>query len=106
MESEANERIRRALRTKVRTAEQSYENGDFVFYKRGGKEKWLGPGKVVFQGGKVVIVRHGNVFVRVSPNRLCRISPEEGMNAGDSDIQEDVNEKAALRHTGTDSSKS
>ena len=62
--------------------------------------------KVVFQDVKVVFVRHGNVFVRVSPNRLCRISPEEGMNIGDSDIQKDVNEKAALRHTGTDSSKS
>lgn len=91
IESEANERIRRALRTKVRAAEQLYENGELVFYKREGKEKWLVPGKVMFQDGKVVFVRHGNVFVRVSPNRLCRISPEEGMNIGDIDIQKDVN---------------
>ena len=44
------------------------------FYKREGGERWLGPGKVVFQDGKVVFVRHGAVFVRVSPNRLQKIN--------------------------------
>ena len=75
IETEANERIRRALRTKVRAAEQRYLNGDLVFYKREGRDKWLGLGKIVFQDGKVVFVRHGSVFVRVSPNRLCKINP-------------------------------
>ena len=46
IDTEANERIRRALRTKVRTAEERYLNGDFVFYKCEGREKWLGPGNV------------------------------------------------------------
>uniref|UniRef100_A0A0L8HML4 Uncharacterized protein n=1 Tax=Octopus bimaculoides TaxID=37653 RepID=A0A0L8HML4_OCTBM len=55
---EASGRIRQALRSKVRAAEQIYENGDNVFYKREGKEWWLGPGKVVFQDGKVMFVRH------------------------------------------------
>lgn len=49
IQTEADERIRRALRSKVRAAEQVYENGDMVFYKREGTERWLGPGKVVFQ---------------------------------------------------------
>ena len=44
-----------------------------MFYKREGKERWLGPATVVFQDGKVVFVRHGGIFVRVSPNRLKRI---------------------------------
>ena len=74
IKSEADERIRRALRCKVRAAEQIFENGDMVFYKREGKEKWLGPGKVVFQDGKVVFVRHGSIYVRVSPNRLSKAS--------------------------------
>ena len=74
IESEANERIRRDLRHKVRASEQVFENGDRVFYKREGKERWLGPGKVVFQDGKVVFVRHGGVFVRVSPNRLQKVN--------------------------------
>ena len=46
--SEADERIRRALRNKVRASEQVFGNGDRVFYKREGKERWLEPGKVVF----------------------------------------------------------
>lgn len=87
IKTEADERIRRALRTKVRATEQVFENGDKVFYKREGKERWLGPGTVVFQDGKVVFVRHGGVFVRVSPNRLnkakvCFESKKDKSNSG------------------------
>ena len=39
-----------------------------------GKERWLGPATVVFQEGKVVFVRHGGIFVRVSPNRIERVN--------------------------------
>ncbi|XP_053390667.1 uncharacterized protein LOC128553511 [Mercenaria mercenaria] len=74
IQSEADERIKRALRNKVRASEQVFEHGDCVFYKREGRERWLGPGKVVFQDGKVVFVRHGAVFVRVSPNRLQKVN--------------------------------
>ena len=84
IESEVNERIRRAFRTKVRAAEQSYENRDLVFYKGKGKEKWLGPSKVVFQDGKVMFVRHGNVFVRVSPNSLACQQNKKGTEVNDS----------------------
>ena len=73
IQTEADERIRRALRNKVRASEQIFENGDRVFYTREGKEGWLWPGKVVFQDGKVVFVRHGGIFVRVSTNRLQKI---------------------------------
>ena len=74
IQTEADERVRRDLRNKVRASEQVFEHGDRVFYKREGKERWLGPGKVVFQDGKVVFVRHGGVFVRVSPNRLQKVN--------------------------------
>ena len=73
IQTESSERIRRALSTKVRAAEEIYETGDRVYYKREGKERWLGPATVVFQDGKVVFVRHGGIFVRVSPNRLNKI---------------------------------
>jgi hypothetical protein len=76
IQSEADERIRRALRCKVRASEQVFENGDRVFYKREGHEKWLGPGKVVFQDGRVIFIRHGGIFVRVSPNRLVKAGKE------------------------------
>ena len=53
-----------------------------MFYKREGKDRWLGPGKVVFQDGKVVFVRHGGIFVRVSPNRLCKINNDSFKEEG------------------------
>ena len=70
---EANERIRRALCTKVRSAKQVYKHGDVVYYMRDGKDRWLGPASVVLQDGKVVFVRHGGIFARVSPNRLSKV---------------------------------
>ena len=73
IESEADERIRRALRSKVRASEQVFTFGDLVYYKREGHDRWLGPGKVMFQDGRVVFVRHGGAFVRVSPNRLIMV---------------------------------
>ena len=39
IQSEAEERIRRALWNKVRASEQVFKNGDRVFYKREGKER-------------------------------------------------------------------
>ena len=80
IQTEANEQIRRALRTKVRAAEQIYRNGDTVFYKREGKERWLGTASVVFQDGKVVLVRHGGIFVRVSPSRLSKEQDTKSQN--------------------------
>jgi hypothetical protein len=53
-----------------------YRHGDRVYYKRDGQDKWIGPGKVIFQDGRVVFVRHGGVFVRVSPNRLIKAGHE------------------------------
>ena len=78
IETETNERIRRALRGKVRVAEDLYVNGDAFYYKREGKERWLGPAMVVFKDGRDVFVRHGGIFVRVSPNRLRHITVKFG----------------------------
>ena len=70
-----------------------------MFYKREGKEKWLGPGKVVFQDGPVLFVRHGSVFVRVSPNRLCKINSVESDGDGSRlDIVSSGNNAGQLRH--------
>ena len=74
MESENSERIRKALSRKICTNNTVYENGDIVWYRR--KEKWLGPGKVVFQYGKVIFVRHGSSLIRVSANRIVRKGEE------------------------------
>lgn len=90
MQTEACERIRRALRSKVRAAEQVFENGDEVYYKRDGRERWLGPGKVVFQDGKVIFIRHGGIFVRVSPNRVTKVNVEVA-DTSNSDVMDKSN---------------
>ena len=72
IQTETNECIRRALLTKVRAAEQVYEHGDAIYYTRDRKDRWLCPATVVFQDGKVVFLRPGQIFVRVSSNRLSK----------------------------------
>ena len=52
--SETDERIRRALRCKIRSSDEKFGHGDRVYYKREGYDRWLGPGKVIFQDGCVV----------------------------------------------------
>ena len=71
IESESEERIRRALRSKLRVNEKTFSPGDLVYYKRECSDRWMGPGKVLAQDGKVIFVRHGNSLVRVSANRLA-----------------------------------
>ena len=60
-------------------------------------EKTRGPATVVFQDGKVVFVRHGGIFVRVSPNRLSKgdkmksLTETDRLNSekSDTDIDQD-----------------
>ena len=77
------------MRTKVRAEEQIYQNGDTEFYKREGKDRWLGRASVVFQDRKVVFVRHGGIFVRVSPNRVSKV--------------QDIKSRNKIEHNDTDS---
>ena len=76
IQAEASEKIRRALRHKIRSSSEVFQPGDKVFYKRDESNKWKGPGKVLGQDGKVVFVRHGNIYVRVHPCRLIRVGEE------------------------------
>ena len=76
IESESCEKIKRALKSKIRASEQVFNPGDKVYYKIENQERWLGPAKVIFQDGKVVFVRHGAVWIKVSPNRLVKSGKE------------------------------
>ena len=53
MQTDADERLRRDLRLKMRASEERYNHGDKVYYFREGKETWLGPAKVLFKDWKV-----------------------------------------------------
>ena len=83
IESENSERIKKALLKKVCRNNTVYENGDSVWYKR--RDKWMGPGKVIFQDRKVIFVRHGSIYVRVSANRIVK-KGEEFASEEDIDI--------------------
>ena len=72
--NERCERIKRALRAKIRIADTVYERGDIVYYKKESEERWRGPAKVIFQDGKVIFIRVGSIYCRVSANRICKAS--------------------------------
>jgi transposase InsO family protein/G:T-mismatch repair DNA endonuclease (very short patch repair protein) len=73
IESESCDKIRRALRSNIRTKLEKYESGDKVYYKREDSNQWKGPGIVIGQDKQVVFVRHGGYYVRVSTNRLMKV---------------------------------
>ena len=76
MKAETSDRIRRALRHKVRVVEESFELGDKIFYKRNYDNRWRGPAKVIGQDGKIVYVKHGDQLVRVSTCKIVKIGEE------------------------------
>ncbi|KAG1681910.1 Retrovirus-related Pol polyprotein from transposon RE2 [Nymphon striatum] len=90
IQAESSERIRRALRHKIRASGVCYQHGDRVYYKRDDDNRWKGPGTVLGQDGKVVFVRHGSIYVRVHPCRLIRCGTEfsEGKSTQQADSQQ------------------
>ena len=86
LQAETSERIRKALRHQVRATGGHFNEGDQVYFKRDGKKRWQGPGRVIGQDGKVVFVRHGNVYIRVPSYRLVHVGKEfnkHKIDAGD-----------------------
>jgi transposase InsO family protein len=106
IESENSERIRKALRKKICTNNTIYRNGDQVWYKRKDGARALGPGKVVFQDGKIVFVRHGMTYVRVSVNRIVKKGSEFSTTVPGPSSQGGLGEEGALVGTTTPSGPS
>ena len=72
---ESNERISRALRHNIRSTEASLiKAGDQVFYKRNEQQEWHGPAVVLGRDGKLFILRHAGVVVKVHECRLREAS--------------------------------
>ena len=70
-EVQCEEKVRRALRHKVRAVERLYEAGEKVYYRRDGdKAKWRGPATVLGNKGSVHFLVHQGDVVRVA---ACRI---------------------------------
>ena len=87
IESEADEKLRRALKHKTRiSTSKVFQSGDQVFYQRSDSGYWKGPGTVIGHDNKHVFVRH----VRVSPCHLQLVrESEKTENAGTNDVESD-----------------
>lgn len=71
--AESSERIKRALTHQVRTyADEVYENGDVVFYRRKGYKGWKGPATVLGKDGQYVLLRHGGGNFKVHPSQMIK----------------------------------
>ena len=72
LEAQGSDRLTRALKGRIYQAyERQYFAGDKVFYRTGIKDTtWHGPGVVIGQYKKLVLVKHGGSFVRVHPAKL------------------------------------
>ena len=74
---ESSEKLQRALSHNVRATEgELIKEGDRVFYKRNQSPEWHGPAIVIGRDGKVFMIRHGGVVVRVHQCRLCSVPGE------------------------------
>ena len=57
IQSESSEKIKRALRHNVRTCNDiKFYQGECVYYKRNNNERWHGPGTVIGQDHKQILV--------------------------------------------------
>lgn len=74
IESESSEKIKRAVKHKVRSCNDVViENSDKVYYKRTNNPKWKGPGCVIGQENKNILVKHGGELIRVHPASLIHV---------------------------------
>ena len=76
IKAEKSEKLKIALKTKIRTVDRVYKPGDYCFYKRDKDTEFKGPAKVIFQDGKIIWIRHGSYICKVSINRLQPVSDE------------------------------
>ena len=58
-------------------ADESFNNGDPVHYKRRKISGWGGPATVLGQDGQFVLVRHGSSCFRVHPCQLIKTCKKE-----------------------------
>ena len=76
IKAEKCEKLKIALKTKIRTVDWVYKPGDYAFYKRENDTEFKGPAKVIFQDGKIIWLRHGSYACKVSINRLQPVSAQ------------------------------
>ena len=105
--AESSERIRRALRMKLRTSNDLVvENGDSVFYRRENFKGWKGPGTVIGRDGKLVVVRHGGLIYRVPVCHIIHTSKARDLASDSVEVtcSDEVASKSDHSYSDSDSS--
>lgn len=100
--AERCERIKRALKAKIRVADTIYERGDIVYFKKEGEDTWRGPAKVVFQDSKVIFLRIGSIYYRVSANRVIKAGESLANDIKAKEASEEDNTSEQRVHNNTE----
>ena len=78
IQSEASDKIKRALTRNVRTATVlPYDTGDKVYYRTHGNDKMHGPAIVIGKANKQVYIKHGGFVHRVNPIHLQLVDKKQ-----------------------------
>ena len=73
IKAESSEKIKRALRSKVRNfSDVKYESGEKVYYRRKNFKGWKGPATVIGVDGKIVFLRHGGSSFKSHSSSIMR----------------------------------
>ena len=93
-EAMCDEKVRKALRHKVRAVERTYEAGEQVYYRRDGdKAAWRGPATILANRGSAgYFLEHQGDVVRVAACRLVAVGEAEEQIG----MQEDKEEEQKL----------
>ena len=74
IEAESSEKIKRALRHNIRKCNDvRLQSGDHVYYKRIDNSKWHGPGIVIGQHSRQMVVKVGSGTISVHTSRVMRV---------------------------------
>ena len=95
---ESNNKIRKALRSQVRTCNDDFFNiNDKVYYKRRRDNKWHGPAVVVGRDSHAYLVKHSYRYCVVHPRdmQLYRATINDTVAAGQSPAQPSKNMNSA-----------
>ena len=84
IQNESSEKLKRALLHQVRPSGEKFCSGDVVLYRRHQDDKWRGPGVVIGQENKQILVKHGGVYYRCHASTVVRDTgePHEPSNIG------------------------
>ena len=105
IKAESSEKIKRALRSKVRNfSDVKYEGGEKVYYRRKNFKGWKGPATVIGVDGKIVFLRHGGSSFKAHSSSIMRTDKFLQIDpvSQKKEIQKWYKDDTAVRHSKDD----